>query len=174
MWGSCNNSPDPYCQVSILPNTTAIKSEVRLGVTRKKNTNPIFQDVFSFAVGANLFHSILLDYIICIQFKDIKHLLDSIVRVSVWHDPLIGEKVFLGQVNIAIGNVTTPSWSHSGWYWLCPRPTSPVLAHRPDIGSLRVKVVYSQDVIYPLHVYDTLSLMLVESTALSVSVAVLI
>lgn len=82
--------------------------------------------------------------------------------------------MFLGQVNIAIGNVTTPSWSRSGWYWLCPRPTSPVQAHRPDIGSLRVKVMYSQDVIYPLHVYDALSLMLVESTASSVSVDVLI
>lgn len=97
-------------------------------------------------------------------------MLNAIVRVTVWHDPLIGEKVFLGQVNLSIGSFTIGNscWSHDGWYWLCPRPATPQ-ASRPDIGSLRVKVDYSQDVIYPLKVYDALSQMLVEMTVPSVS-----
>ena len=103
------------------------------------------------------------------QFKEENHLLNTIIRVTLWHDPLIGEKVFLGQVNLAIGSITTPSWNHSGWYWLCPRPVTPAQACRPDIGSLRVKIQYSKDIIYPLKVYDMLSEMLVESTVSSVS-----
>lgn len=77
--------------------------------------------------------------------------------------------MFLGQVNLAIGNITMPSWNHSGWYWLCPRPVTPAQASRPDIGSLRVKIQYSKDIIYPLKVYDVLSEMLVDSTVSSVS-----
>lgn len=49
-WGSLNSYPDPYCQVTILPNTPALKSEVRRGNCRKKTTSPNFQDIFSFAV----------------------------------------------------------------------------------------------------------------------------
>lgn len=103
------------------------------------------------------------------QFKDMKSLLNTIIRVSVWHDPLIGEKLFLGQVNLSIGSFTPPNWSHTGWYWLCSRPTAPTQNNPPDIGSLRIKVHYSQDVIYPLRIYDNLSHMLVESTTSPVS-----
>lgn len=102
-----------------------------------------------------------------LQFKDMKHLLNAICRVTLWHDPLIGEKLFLGQVNLSIGSITTPHWSQDGWYWLCPRPATPTQANRPDFGALRVKLQYSQDVIYPLKVYDPLSQMLLESTVAS-------
>ena len=90
------------------------------------------------------------------------------MRVSLWHDPLIGEKIFLGQVNLSIGSLKS-FLNHDGWHWLCPRPTAPTQANRPDIGSLRIKVYYSQDVIYPLKVYDMLSHLLVESTVCPVS-----
>lgn len=49
-WGTGNGCPDPYCHVSVLPNTPALKSELRRGTCRKKTTNPNFQDIFSFAV----------------------------------------------------------------------------------------------------------------------------
>lgn len=97
-------------------------------------------------------------------------MLNTIVRVTVWHDPLIGERIFLGQVNLSIGAISTPSWSHEDWYWLCSRPATPTQASRPDIGSLRIRLEYTQDVIYPLKVYEALSQMLVETTESSVSV----
>lgn len=191
--GNYNGYPDPYCQVTILPNTPALKSEVRRGTSRKKTTNPNFQDVFSFAVcvlslpptlpqfylssPTDRSSLIFLSYpplpSLLPQFRDLKHLLNAIVRVTVWHDPLIGEKVFLGQVNLSVGGVTTPYWTHDDWYWLCSRPATPTQASRPDIGSLRIKVEYAQDVIYPLKVYDALSQMLVEATVSSVSIIML-
>ena len=102
-----------------------------------------------------------------------RHLLNAIVRVSVWHDPLIGEKVFLGQVNLSIGSITVGNWTHDAWYSLCSRPATPAQASRSEIGALRVKVQYSQDVIYPLKVYDALSQMLL-GTAVSSMVSELV
>ena len=100
--------------------------------------------------------------------KDVKVLQNAIVRVSVWHDPLLGERVFMGQVNLSIGTCKH-NWNHSGWHELCPRPTPPDLPDGPELGSLRLKVKYSQDVIYPLEVYETLSHFLVETTVIPVS-----
>jgi hypothetical protein len=102
----------------------------------------------------------------------VKHLLNAIVRVGIWHDPLIGEKMFLGQMNLSIGSITIGNsiWSHDGWYYLCPRPVTPTQSSRLDIGSLRVEIKYSKDVIYPLRVYDALCQMLLETTVSAVSV----
>lgn len=141
-------------------NTPGIKSEVKRGMTRKKTSEPNFQEMFTFLVCHILVRKRVLQLYVCmfcftVQVKDRISLLNSIVRVSLWHDPLIADRIFLGQVNLSIGTLKFPM-SHDGWYWLCSRPLPPGQANKADLGALRVKVHYSQDLIYPLQVYDPL------------------
>lgn len=105
---------------------------------------------------------------VCVQINDRQTLLNSIVRVSLWHDPLIGDRIFLGQVNLSISTLKLPL-VHDAWYWLCSRPLPPAKTNKPDSGSLRLKVHYSQDVLYPLAAYDPLTHLLVGGLDTSVS-----
>lgn len=144
-WGVSGLS-DPYCQVMLLAPQGRIKSDVKRGQVRKKTVDPSFNESFEF----------LLD-----SFSDLS---DTILRVSLWHQTLLGisEDVFLGQVNILLSSLT-PARTHGGWYLLGPRPE--IVEHPPkaDLGSLRITVKYSENCIYPLRVYAPLQKLLRES-----------
>ena len=102
--------------------------------------------------------------------NNLRELGDAIVRVSVWHQqPLLTEDVFLGQVNIALTTFDM-SRSHNGWYQLCARQGGGQTP-RPDVGSLRIRVSYCEDFIFPLKVYAPLQTSLLNSLTCQVGVA---
>ena len=54
MWSCFHGNIDPYCTVSLCPNTPGAKAEVKRGPCKKKTTKPNFQDTFSFLVSHTL------------------------------------------------------------------------------------------------------------------------
>lgn len=96
-------------------------------------------------------------------------MLNSIVRIGVWNDLLLGDKVFLGQVNLSISTLQTPL-EHKGWYWLRARPLTPATpTSKTDLGSLRIKIQYRKDLIYPLAAYEPLEQLLLRDLESPVS-----
>lgn len=147
-WGTCGFS-DPYCLVALL-GSQGVKyiSEAKRSTVKRKTVDPQFNETFEF----------LLD--------DIRRLNDIIVRVSVWHQALITDDVFLGQVNISVGSLDIAK-AHLGWYLLTPRHESEKKFEknslRPDLGSIRLRVVYSLSCIFPLKTYEPLQSLLLQS-----------
>ena len=84
-------------------------------------------------------------------------------RVGVWHQVLIGEDIFLGQVNISVGSLTDTGKAHLGWYLLSPRHDSEQNSPRSDLGSIRLGVKYSRVFILPLVMYEPLKSLLLQS-----------
>ncbi len=52
VWNGFHGNIDPYCLVSICPNTPGAKVEVKRGCTKKKTNKPYFQDTFTFLVSS--------------------------------------------------------------------------------------------------------------------------
>ena len=93
-----------------------------------------------------------------------KHIFPPLLhRVGVWHQVLIGEDIFLGQVNISVGSLTNTGKAHLGWYLLSPRHDSEQNSPRSDLGSIRLGVKYSRVFILPLVMYEPLKSLLLQS-----------
>lgn len=106
------------------------------------------------------------------------------ITVAVWHDASgMSDKVFLGEVKIPMHNKQQQSSvQSSAWYYLQPRslssttrsvnstttrscatPPGTRLSGDSTIGSLRLKILYTADHVFPLATYDDLMNLLLES-----------
>ncbi|XP_075159495.1 ras GTPase activating protein 1 [Haematobia irritans] len=105
------------------------------------------------------------------------------ITVSVWHDASgMSDKVFLGEVKLPMRNKQQQSsLQPSAWYYLQPRslsssirsanpsarscatPPGTRLSGDSTIGSLRLKILYTADHVFPLATYDDLMNLLLES-----------
>lgn len=105
------------------------------------------------------------------------------IAVTLWHDaPGMADKVFLGEIKIPMRNKQQQSAvQQTAWYFLQPRSlssSSRSLAATPrscatppgtrlscdsTIGSLRLKLLYTADHVFPLATYDDLMNLLLES-----------
>lgn len=168
-----NGNCDPYVIVTaVYTNKKKIQKRTKC---RKKTTNPVFDDVLYFDLsidcdsksmsGNNVYTVAPLDG------ADLFELL-----VSAWHDVGMGENVFLGEVKIPIhGKQQQNSLQPDAWYFLQPRtsqsrpmrscatPPGTRLSSDNSLGSLRLKLVYTADHVFPLATYDGLLNLLVQS-----------
>ncbi|XP_055373374.1 GTPase-activating protein isoform X2 [Condylostylus longicornis] len=99
------------------------------------------------------------------------------ICISAWHDTSsMAEKIFLGEIKIPIrGNQQQSSLQTSAWYYFQPRtsqsrpsrscatPPGTRLSCDNSLGSLRLKIVYSADHVFPLATYDSLLNLLLQS-----------
>lgn len=83
-------------------------------------------------------------------------------RVSVWHQSLLSEDVFMGQVNLLIGSLDLGK-AHTSWYTLLPRPKVSKGLPPPRIGTMRIQVNYALDYIHPRSSYEPLISLLTRS-----------
>ncbi|XP_064393848.1 ras GTPase-activating protein 3-like [Halichondria panicea] len=143
VWGTSGLS-DPYCQVLLLGNGPGIQSELKRGQVHKRTVNPKFQDNFDFPINS------------------VKDLRNIIVRASIWHQSLLSEDVFMGQVNLLIGSLE-PGKAHTSWYTLLPRPNVSGRIPQPSIGTMRIKVNYALDYVHPRSSYEPLISLLARS-----------
>ena len=91
------------------------------------------------------------------------HTLLPLHRVGLWHQVLIGEDIFLGQVNISVGSLRDTAKAHVGWYLLSPRHDSEQNSPRSDLGTIRLGVKFSRVFIFPLVMYEPLKSLLLQS-----------
>ena len=84
------------------------------------------------------------------------------VKLSVWHQTLLGEDIFLGQVHLSLSWLD-PGKEYEAWYALTPRREEPPVAAGGAMGSMRLTVAYHEDCIHPAAVYEPLRILLEES-----------
>uniref|UniRef100_A0A1B0BAA2 GTPase-activating protein n=1 Tax=Glossina palpalis gambiensis TaxID=67801 RepID=A0A1B0BAA2_9MUSC len=105
------------------------------------------------------------------------------ITVTLWHDAsAMSDKVFLGEVKIPMRNKQQQAAVQtSAWYYLqpksantsiravnstarsCATPPGTRLSGDSTIGSLRLKLLYTADHVFPLATYDDLMNLLLES-----------
>ena len=131
----------------------------------ERTTDPKFTESFPFKVCI-----IIITYSYShydpFQLNSIDDLSDMIVKLSVWHQTLLGEDVFLGHVHLSLAWVE-PGKEYSAWYSLTPRCE---VGGGVTMGSMRLTVVYHEDCIHPAAVYEPLRTMLLESISEEVSI----
>ncbi|XP_076246616.1 ras GTPase activating protein 1 isoform X3 [Calliopsis andreniformis] len=100
------------------------------------------------------------------------------VVVGLWHaSPGMGEQpAFLGEVRVTLRGLQKQPTSTTAWYFLQPRATK----HRPNkissnstpstalpvLGSLRLKIHYTADHVFPSTMYDRLRNLLLQSVSI--------
>ncbi|XP_058823590.1 GTPase-activating protein [Topomyia yanbarensis] len=99
------------------------------------------------------------------------------VTITFWHDsPGMGDDVFLGEIKLPVrGKQQLNAVQQSAWYYLQPRtshsrpsrtcatPPGTRLSCDNSLGSLRLKLDYSADHVFPLATYDQLLNILIQS-----------
>lgn len=141
---------------------------------RKKTTNPHFDEVLNFDLTAN--GDARNDNNNAYTIAPMGGADLSEVCVGVWHSGGMGEDVFLGEVRLPLrGKQQQSAVQQSAWYYLqarpsqsrptqsCATPPGTRLSVDNSLGSLRLKINYVVDQVFPLATYDALLNVLVES-----------
>lgn len=169
-----NGHCDPYAVcTATYTNGRVIKRRTK---GRKKTTSPHFDEVlhFDLTVDGDARHDNNNAYtIVPVGGADL-----SEVCVGLWHSGGMAEDVFLGEVRIPLrGRQQQNSVQASAWYFLqarssqsrpaqsCATPPGTRLSVDNSLGSLRLKINYVVDQVFPLATYDALLNVLVESVA---------
>ncbi|KAL0106212.1 hypothetical protein PUN28_016130 [Cardiocondyla obscurior] len=162
-----NGSCDPFATVTVIySNGKKIPKRTKV---KKKTSCPYFNETF-------VFEPELTDT----RDKDISHYpiegaeVGEVV-VSLWHSSGMGEQsVFLGEVRVTLkGLQKQPTSTTTAWYFLQPRAAKhrpSKISHNstppgtlPGLGSLRLKIYYVADHVFPSEVYDRLKSLLLQS-----------
>ncbi|XP_015603727.1 ras GTPase-activating protein 3 isoform X2 [Cephus cinctus] len=162
-----NGGCDPFATVTVIYSNGKQISKRTKG--KKKTASPHFNETFTFE--PELTES---------KDKDVSHY--SIdggevgeVVVGLWHASGMGEQpAFLGEVRVTLrGLQKQPTSTTTAWYFLQPRAAK----HRPTkissnstppgtvpgLGSLRLKIHYTADHVFPSEMYDRLRSLLLQS-----------
>lgn len=130
---------------------------------KKKTTDPQFLENFIFNVPVGV------------------PLLECVIRISVWHQSLLADDTFLGQVNNVccccyccccyVQVNLSPMEMRKGqlydlWMVLGPRQE---LSSSADNGSMRLSVQFKENFIYSSEVYEPLKALLYSSLNMKVS-----
>lgn len=168
-----NGHCDPYVVVTaIYLNKKKITKRTK---SQKKTINPVFDDTLYFDLSIDCdSKSINGNNVYTVAPLDGADLCE--LSVAVWHDVGMGDNVFLGEVKIPLhGKQQQNSIKPDAWYSLQPRtshsrparscatPPGTRLSSDNSLGSLRLKLVYTADHVFPLATYDSLLNLLIQS-----------
>ncbi|XP_076662029.1 ras GTPase activating protein 1 [Halictus rubicundus] len=163
-----NGGCDPYATVMVIYSNG--KQIIKRTKTKKKTVTPYFNETFVFE--PEIPES---------KEKDVSHYpIESgevgEVVVGLWHaSPGMGEQpAFLGEVRVTLrGLQKQPTSTTTAWYFLQPRAakhrpskvssTSTPPVTLPGLGSLRLKIHYTADHVFPSAMYDRLRYLLLQS-----------
>ncbi|XP_029038285.1 GTPase-activating protein isoform X3 [Osmia bicornis bicornis] len=163
-----NGGCDPFATVTVIySNGKQISKRTKI---KKKTVSPYFNETFTFE--PEITESKEKDISQC----PIEHGEVGEVVVGLWHaSPGMGEQpAFLGEVRITLrGLQKQPTNATTAWYFLQPRATkhrpnkisnsSTPVGVLPDLGSLRLKIHYTADHVFPSAMYDKLRNLLLQS-----------
>uniref|UniRef100_F6ZQ65 Ras GTPase-activating protein n=1 Tax=Ciona intestinalis TaxID=7719 RepID=F6ZQ65_CIOIN len=142
--GNC----DPYVAVSL---QGTHRNETKKTKVRKANANPHFDEEFVFEHRNKLVFLFKSWFALCVKVCFLVYF----ERISVYSSGTLGDE-FLGEVRIPLFSVINKA-SHSGWYLLNPRMGKcNANGSKDDYGSVRVKITYTKDCVFPTQAYDEL------------------
>lgn len=171
--GRRNGNCDPY--VVVTATYTNKKKVIKRTKSRKKTINPKYDEMLYFDMSIDCdSKSINGNNVYTVAPLGGADLFE--LSVTVWHDVPMGENVFLGEIRIPMhGKQQQNAIKADAWYYFQPRTT---LARAPrscatppgtrlssdnSLGSLRLKLVYAADHVFPLATYDNLLNLLAQS-----------
>nr|CAB3265446.1 ras GTPase-activating protein 3-like [Phallusia mammillata] len=157
--GNC----DPYVTVSL---QGTHRNETKKTRVRKATTNPHFDDEFVFELNKNNnLRRSWFDLTLGgneMKVADQEHWTALTLKVAVYSSGTLGDE-FLGEVKIPLSSLIDMK-CHAGWYLLNARSGKTTgNGVKEDFGSIRVKIVYIKDYVFPSHVYNELLQQLVSS-----------
>lgn len=176
-----NGNCDPYIVV------TAIYSNKRKIVkrykSRKKTINPKFDETVNFELSIDCdSKSMMGNNVYTVAPLDGADLVE--LNITAWHDVGMGEDVFLGEIKIPMhGKQQQNAIKSDAWYYFQPRatlarptrscatPPGTRLSSDNSLGSLRLKLVYTADHVFPLATYDNLLNLLIQSIEQQITVS---
>lgn len=171
-----NGLCDPYAIITAhYSNKKKITKRTKV---RKKTVNPEFGETVSFdlcvdACGSDSRSDSNNTYtVVPLGGADL-----CIVVIGFWHDsPGMGDDVFLGEIKLPVlGKQELNAVQQSAWYYLQPRtshsrptrtcatPPGTRLSCDNSLGSLRLKLNYNADHVFPLATYDQLLNVMIQS-----------
>jgi Ras GTPase-activating protein 3 len=169
-----NNQCDPYAIVTAI--YTNKRKITRRTKVRKKTIHPSFDDVFEFNLydfthGAHGTSDSKIYTVTPFGGNDLNEIV-----VQLWHSAGMADDMFLGEVRLsARGKQELQYIQKSAWYSLLPRssdsrpvkscatPPGTRLSCENSLGSLRIKLHFMADQIFPLANYDHLLNLLIQS-----------
>lgn len=169
-----NNQCDPYAIISAI--YTNKRKITRRTKVRKKTIHPTFDDVFEFSLydfthGAHGTSDSKIYTVTPFGGNDL-----SEIVVQLWHSAGMADDLFLGEVRLpARGKQELQYIQKSAWYTMLPRssdarpekscatPPGTRLSCENSLGSLRLKLQYQADHVFPLANYDNLLNLLIKS-----------
>lgn len=169
-----NGTCDPYVLVTATYSNG--KKITKRTKSQKKTVNPEFSEEFYFDMQIDFdgkSDSVNVYKVVPFDGADLCE-----INVSVWHDaPGMGEDIFLGERRIQLrGKTQQNALQMSAWYFLQPRtsssrparscatpPGTRLSSSDSSLGSLRLKLLYTADHVFPLATYDGLMNLLLQS-----------
>ncbi|XP_041483559.1 ras GTPase-activating protein 3-like, partial [Lytechinus variegatus] len=150
-----NGQCDTYATVSY---HSASRLETKRTKVKRKSTNPQFDEAFQFELQKNN------SYVEKNHFSPPEEdICKTELRIALWNSVsgLSGD-VFIGEVKIPISALDMSTGLHQAWYFLKPRETSNA-RHSKTVGSLRVRIEYQKDYVFPTSLYENLREILLTS-----------
>lgn len=169
-----NNQCDPYAIITAI--YTNKRKITRRTKVRKKSIHPSFDDVFEFNLydfthGSHGPHDSKIYTVTPFGGNDLNEIV-----VQLWHSAGMADDLFLGEVRLsARGKQELQYIQKSAWYSLLPRlsdsrpvkscatPPGTRLSCENSLGSLRLKLHYQVDHVFPPANYDPLLNLLIQS-----------
>ncbi|KAI2653955.1 Ras GTPase-activating protein 2 [Labeo rohita] len=153
---------DPYATVTLVG---PARSDQKKTKVKKKTSDPQFDETFHFEVtrsssykGRSHFH---------VEEEDIEKLE---IKVELWNNGNLAQDVFLGETRVSV-KILRNDHVHRAWYLLQPKGNG-TKSKPDDLGSLRLKVTYTEDNVLPSACYTALrNLMLKSPDPISASAA---
>uniref|UniRef100_A0A672RCZ1 RAS p21 protein activator 2 n=1 Tax=Sinocyclocheilus grahami TaxID=75366 RepID=A0A672RCZ1_SINGR len=141
---------DPYATV------TLVGSDQKKTKVKKKTSDPQFEETFHFEVtrsssykGRSHFH---------VEEEDIEKLE---IKVELWNNGNLAQDVFLGETRISV-KILRNDHIHRAWYLLQPKGNG-TKSKPDDMGSLRLKVTYTEDNVLSSACYTALRNLMLKS-----------
>ncbi|XP_016371330.1 ras GTPase-activating protein 2-like isoform X1 [Sinocyclocheilus rhinocerous] len=144
---------DPYATVTLVG---PARSDQKKTKVKKKTSDPQFEETFHFEVtrsssykGRSHFH---------VEEEDIEKLE---IKVELWNNGNLAQDVFLGETRVSV-KILRNDHIHRAWYLLQPKGNG-TKSKPDDLGSLRLKVTYTEDNVLPSACYTALRNLMLKS-----------
>uniref|UniRef100_A0A8C1JGA1 RAS p21 protein activator 2 n=1 Tax=Cyprinus carpio TaxID=7962 RepID=A0A8C1JGA1_CYPCA len=144
---------DPYATVTLVG---PARSDQKKTKVKKKTSDPQFDETFHFEVtrsssykGRSHFH---------VEEEDIEKLE---IKVELWNNGNLAQDVFLGETRVSVKILRNDN-AHKAWYLLQPKGNG-TKSKPDDLGSLRLKVTYTEDNVLPSPCYMALRNLMLKS-----------
>lgn len=168
-----NGNCDPFAIVTMCYSNS--RQESKRTKVKKKTVSPHFDEALVFELPNSHGQNHDRDTYNLQQEQDVDF---SELRVTLWHDsPGMADNVFLGEVRIPLRGPQQQQFAASSkWYFLQPRSlqnrpcskspgnsSSSPGTHQDNLGTLRLKIHYTADHVFPSHVYKALRQLILQS-----------